>query len=291
MEEEQYPALYRASDKASLRAQNRYLWSVRMYSFLLIGAAGASVYGLQDTKAAIIAGLLIIGSIIITILMVLQKDEDSWYRARAVAESVKTSAWRFMMRADPFLDADDVRTVKGYFRDRLRNILNEHKDLAHELGGELASEEQITEEMCKVRSLPLLDRIDFYRKHRIDDQRRWYAKKSSYNKRRGKLWFGILLAAQVIAIILVVLRVGYPTWSYWPTEVFVVSAGAALTWIQVKRFRELAAAYGLTAHELGMIRNDLESIQNESEFAQFVVDSESAFSREHTQWLARKDVV
>jgi len=291
MEEEHYPALYRASDEASLRAQNRYLWSVRMYSFLLIGAAGASVYGLQNTKAAIIAGLLIIGSIIVTILMVLQKDEDSWYRARAVAESVKTSAWRFMMRADPFLDADDVRIVKGYFRDRLRNILNEHKDLAHELGGDLASEEQITEEMCKVRSLPLVDRVDFYRKHRIDDQRRWYAKKSSYNKRRGKLWFGILLAAQVIAIILVVLRVGYPTWLYWPTEVFVVSAGAALTWIQVKRFRELAAAYGLTAHELGMIRNDLESIQNESEFAQFVVDSESAFSREHTQWLARKDVV
>ena len=99
-----------------------------------------------------------------------------------------------------------------------------------------------------------------------------------------------MITAQLIAIVFVLLRVGYPEWAYWPAEVFVVSAGAALTWIQVKRFSELAAAYGLTAHELGVIRNDLESVIDENGFAQFVVDSESAFSREHTQWLARKDV-
>lgn len=291
MNEKDYPAIYRAADKASIRAQNRYLWSVRIYSFLLIAAAGATVYGLQDTKVAIIAALLIIGSIILTILMVLQKDEDAWYRSRAVAESVKTSSWRFMMRADPYLDTNEVQVAKSNFKNRLHSILNEHKDLAHELGGELSSQEQITEQMCNIRALPLDERVDFYRTHRIDDQRNWYAKKSSYNKKCGKLWFGLLIAAQVIAILFVVLRVGYPYWPYWPAEVFVVSAGAALTWIQVKRFRELAAAYGLTAHELGIIRNDLESVSDEKSFAQFVMDSESAFSREHTQWLARKDVL
>lgn len=291
MNEEQYPALYRAADEASLRAQSRYLGFIWFYSFLLIAAAGAAVYGLEDTRSTIVAALLIIGSILVTILMVLQKDEDTWYRARAVAESVKTSAWRFMMRADPYFDSDDVRVVKRHFRDRLRNILNEHRDLAHELGGELASEEQITDEMCRVRDQSLEDRIGFYRVHRVDEQRHWYAQKSSYNKRQGKLWFAILIAAQFVAIILVVLRVGYPSFPYWPAEVFVVFAGAALTWIQVKRFRELAAAYGLAAHEVGMIRNDLEAVGNQESFAQFVVDSESAFSREHTQWLARKDVI
>lgn len=290
MREDAYPALYRAVDVASIRAQSRYYWSICIYSLLLIGAAGTAVYGLQDTNSAIIAALLIICSIFLTVYMVLQKDEDTWYRARAVAESIKTITWRFMMRANPYLDSEDVQAVKSNFKSRLKNILNEHKYLAHELGGELASEEQITDEMCRIRNLQLEDRMNLYRTHRIDEQRKWYAKKSSYNKKRGNLWFGILITAQLIAIVFVLLRVGYPEWAYWPAEVFVVSAGAALTWIQVKRFSELAAAYGLTAHELGVIRNDLESVIDENGFAQFVVDSESAFSREHTQWLARKDV-
>jgi hypothetical protein len=133
--------------------------------------------------------------------------------------------------------------------------------------------------------------VDFYRDHRIDEQRTWYAKKSGYNKRQSQVWFSILIACQAIAVTLVILRVAQPEWGYLPTEVFVVAAGSALTWIQVKRFRELSSAYGLTAHEIGIIRGELDSVKDEESFSQFVIDSESAFSREHTQWLARKDVV
>jgi len=75
----------------------------------------------------------------------------------------------------------------------------------------------------------------------------------------------------------------------WPTEVFVVTAGAVLTWMQVKRFRELASSYGLAAQEIGIIRGELDEVKTESEFIEFVKDSENAFSREHTQWIARKN--
>jgi len=291
MEKESYPALYRAADTASMKAQRRYLAAVSVYSSLLIVAAGLAVYGITETKAAVAAALVIIGSTLISIWMILSEDEDVWYRTRAVAESVKTSAWRFMMRADPFVDAESVEVVMSRFRARLKSILQEHKDLAHELGGNVSREEQITECMRDKRCMSVDDRVDFYRKHRIDEQRTWYARKSADNKRSGRRWFGVLVLCQGMAIVLVTLRVAYPSWGYWPAEVFVVSAGAALTWIQVKRFRELAAAYGLTAHELGVIRGELESVSTEEELAQFVMDSESAFSREHTQWLARKDVI
>lgn len=290
MDRESYPALFRAADVASVKAQKRYIAAVCGYSLLLIVAAGLAVYGITETRAAIAAALVIIGSILVSIWMILSEDEDVWYRTRAVAESVKTSAWRFMMRADPFVDADSVEVVKSRFRARLKRFIQEHRDLAHALSGNLSQEEQITEAMCDIRKMSVEDRVKFYRKHRIDEQRTWYAKKSAANKRSGRRWFGILVFCQGIAIVLVTLRVAYPAWGYWPAEVFVVSAGAALTWIQVKRFRELAAAYGLTAHELGVIRGELESVSTEEELAQFVMDSESAFSREHTQWLARKDV-
>lgn len=291
MEDADYPALYRAANTASMDAQKHYLAFVRIYSSILMLAAGLGVYGIQQTEAAIVAALLIIASIFLSVLMLLRRDEDIWYRARAVAESVKTSCWRFMMRADPYLDAVDVREVKSRFRARLKSILKEHKDLSAHLGGPVSEEEQITERMCNVRNMQWGGRAEFYRTHRIDEQRSWYAVKSAWNRRQGRIWFGVLIVCQSLAVIFVIMRVAYPAWGYWPAEVFVVAAGSALTWIQAKRFRELAAAYGLTAHEVGVVRGELEGVDSENELADFVVDSENAFSREHTQWLARKDAV
>jgi uncharacterized membrane protein YjjB (DUF3815 family) len=94
---------------------------------------------------------------------------------------------------------------------------------------------------------------------------------------------------QIAAIVLCLFRVYLPEFKYWPIEVFAVAAGAVLTWIQVKRFRELAAAYSVAAHEIGLISSGLGNIKNNEEFSRFVQDSENAFSREHTQWVARKD--
>lgn len=289
MEDKQYPALYCATNKASIDAQNQYLSFVKAYSFLLIAASGLGVYGINEKSSAIIAAALVIGSIFLSIMMLLRRDEDTWYRARSVAESVKTSSWRFMMRCEPYVDETDVRVVKSRFRSRLKSILSEHKDLAEHIGGTVSEQEQITDKMCKVRSLSWEKRANFYRTYRIDEQRSWYAKKSAWNRGRGRLWFSILIGCQALAVLFLILRVAYPNWGYWPADVFVVAAGAALTWIQVKRFKELSAAYGLTAHEIGVVRGELEQIDSEEKLADFIADSENAFSREHTQWLARKD--
>lgn len=291
MEDKEYPALYRATNKASMNAQNQYLNFVRMYSFLLILATGLGVYGINEKISAIFAALLVIGSIFLSIMMQLRRDVDTWYRARSVAESVKTSSWRFMMRCEPYVDVPDVREVKSCFRARLRKILSEHKDLAEHLGGTVSEQEQITERMCEVRSLDWEQRADFYCIHRIDEQRSWYASKSSWNRKKGTLWFAILIGCQAFAVLFLILRVAYPEWRYWPADIFIVAAGSALTWIQVKRFKELSAAYGLTAHEIGVLRGEMEQVDSDEELAQFVSDSENAFSREHTQWLARKDSV
>ena len=289
MEEDQYPALYCATNKASIDAQSQYLSFVRTYSFLLITAAGLGVYGINEKWSAVAAALLVIGSIFLSVMMLLRRDEDTWYMARSVAESVKTSSWRFMMRCEPYVDAPDVRVVKSNFRARLKSILSEHKDLAEHIGGTVSEQEQITEKMCEVRDHSWEQRAEFYRKYRIDEQRSWYANKSAWNRKKGRLWFAILIGCQTLAVLFLILRVAYPNWGYWPADVFVVAAGSALTWIQVKRFKELAAAYGLTAHEIGVVRGELERIDSEEKLAQFVADSENAFSREHTQWLARKD--
>ncbi|AVA15771.1 hypothetical protein C3E99_03320 [Sphingopyxis sp. MG] len=86
------------------------------------------------------------------------------------------------------------------------------------------------------------------------------------------------------------MRSHYPEgWSVWPAEPLLVAASAAIGWIQIKKFNELASAYSLTAHEIGIIQTRISDVTTESEFSEFVNESERAFSREHTQWVARQN--
>ena len=98
-----------------------------------------------------------------------------------------------------------------------------------------------------------------------------------------------MCVAQALAILCLLIRITEPTWNYLPTSVFIVIAGSALTWMQTKRYQELSTAYSLAAHEICLLRQDIDGISNESQFSTFVNDSETAFSREHTQWQARKE--
>ena len=59
-------------------------------------------------------------------------------------------------------------------------------------------------------------------------------------------------------------------------------------WIQIKKFSELAAAYTVTAHEIGLISPKLDAVQTKSELRIFVNEAEQGFSREHTMWIARR---
>jgi uncharacterized membrane protein len=285
-----YPAIYKAADNASIRTQRYYLNCIRGYIITVIIGVGLGVYGITSKSSALFAAIIFLLGIFISILIHYRHYENIWYKCRAIAESVKTSSWRYIMKANPFEDSNNIEIVNKEFLNLIQNILEEHKNLAAELTVKYGTSEQITEEMKEVRSMDLTDRIKFYRDNRIDEQRLWYAKKALENKKKGNYWFWILIALQAIAIVFVLFRIAYPTWEYWPSELFAIAGSGALTWLQVKRFKELSAAFGLTAHEIGAIRGELESVKDDDQFSQFVTNSENAFSREHTQWISRKDI-
>ncbi len=289
MTEEDFPALYQAADSASLAAQTAYLRCIRGYAAIAIVGAGLSTAGTDSRTSAIAAAIVLMGGLAISVFMALRRYEDIWYRTRAVAESIKTISWKFMMGAEPFHHAMPLQDARGQLSRLLNQILREHKHLGSALGGHVADRDQISQTMIAMRKLPLPDRITNYRRDRIEDQRKWYARKSQENARQGTTWFWALIILQSAAITFALLRIAYPEWRYWPIEVFVVAGASALGWIQVKRFRELAAAYAVTAHEIGLAAAGLPDDVNDDRFSQFVTDTENAFSREHTQWAARKE--
>jgi hypothetical protein len=287
LETEDYPALYQAADSASAAAQATYLRCIKGYAALaIVGAALASI-GIESRLSASVAAVVFLGGLGLSLLIAFKRYEDTWYRTRAIAESIKTASWRFMMGAEPY-DLP-VNKARQKLAQVLRSVLQEHRHLGGEFAGDLAEKSQITESMIRNRELPLVERLSLYRRERITEQRSWYARKSSTNNTEARKWFWILVLLQVGAIICVVLRIAVPDWKLWPTEMFVVAGASALGWIQVKRFRELSAAYALTAHEIGMADAELGDIKDERQFSRFVGDTENAFSREHTQWVARKD--
>lgn len=285
--DESYPGLYQSANLASLGAQKTYFVALFFYLCLLVLAASLSWWWEGGVWSAILAALLFLVTLGILILLRVKRPDDIWYNGRAVAESVKTISWKWMMRSEPYFDCSDVGTAKRAFIDDLKDVLGQNEKLANSLPPNEASKEPITDEMKSIRQASFEDRLDVYKTQRIDDQAKWYIKKTSLNQRRAKQWFVVSVLLHLIAIVMLLVKIGLPQVSF-PIELFATAASAVLTWLQAKKHNELGSSYSLTAHEIGLIKAESEFITNESELSDFIINSENAFSREHIQWVARK---
>lgn len=281
------PGLYKSADKASLRAQSQYFLGLLSYLMLLIIAAYVSFQWPENVYGAIASALLFLTTLGILIFLRVKRPDDQWYNGRAVAESVKTRTWRWCMRAVPYSDTDNNEIVSKEFISDLKAILKQNRNLSEVLPPTDGIQEPISETMKKIRGLDVESRLEIYKKQRIDNQAKWYSLKSQFNKRRASQWFWVSVVLHVIAIFLLIYRVKDPSISL-PIEVIATGAGAVLTWLQAKKHNELTSSYALTAHEIMLIKGEALSVKNESDLSEFVFNSETAFSREHTQWAARK---
>lgn len=287
--EDDFPALYNSADSASLKAQSAYFNALRCYLIILIIAALVSFSYPADVYAAIASVSLFLISLGILIWLKVRKPEDTWYNGRAVAESVKTRTWRWMMKAEPYESDGPNQQVQKEFLNDLKVILNQNRALSHELEWTPDLGKAISDAMLDVRSLPWEKRLEVYVSERIDNQSLWYSKKSQLNKRLAKKWFVFSIILHSLAILLLLYRIKDPSTSL-PIEVVATAASAVLTWVQAKKHNELNASYTLAAHEIVLIKGESVSVTEESRLSEFIINSESAFSREHTQWVARKNV-
>ena len=278
------PGLHKTAGDLSDNYQSRYLWLIRgEYSALFAAAVLALDFGTTEAYRLLYATVLAFGLVLLLIRST-TKPEQSWYRARAIAESVKTSAWRYAMVAHPYND-DNCRKA---FLTLLGEILTSNEILSDAGESRYVGSSQITSSMEAVRSFSLSKRMEFYLENRINDQLLWYKKKARANRRAFRYWIFASFLAYASAIILALSRIAYPYWKVVPVEPCIVLASSFIGWIQLKRHSELAASYALTASEIGLAAEDARYITDEMQFSAFVNDAELAFSREHTQWVARQ---
>lgn len=253
---------------------------------LIFGAVLATVPN-PSKILLLVNAIIFFAALAISVFLANKKLEADWYSTRAVAESVKTATWRYMMCAEPYPASKQIVEANSAFGTLLSDILKSNNGISNQFSGEDCASEQISATMKANRTKSLKERKTLYLTERIDDQRKWYADKTRYNQQRSRLFFWLLIACQSMAVLLVVSRVAFPNWEIWPTEVFVVVAGSVTTWVQLKRFEANAASYSLAAHEISLIQTKIDKSNTDSDFSNFVQDTENAFSREHTQWVAK----
>lgn len=286
MNDADYPAIYQAASDLSQKSQNAFYRALAGHMALLVIAAAISVVNSPCAEIAILQSLVLLGALAWAIYLFLARPDRYWYAGRAVAESIKTVTWRYISRAEPF-DHDD-QIDRSAFALKVRAVIDQNRDVAGKLTTHLDGV-QITVEMERLRAQDEKGRRNFYRDARIVDQQKWYAKKAAYNKRMVNIFFGWLIFVLCLAIAFAIAKVKYPSAPYWPTDIFVTLAASILSWIQAKRYQELSASYALTAHEISLIRQQASGEMDERALSLFVGDAENAFSREHTQWVARRD--
>lgn len=281
------PGLYQSADQASLSAQLFYFWGLAVYLILLVCAALVSFLWPTNTQGALASAALFLITLSILIVIKVRKPDDIWYNGRAVAESVKTRSWRWMMRAEPYQETDSYEVVSKQFISDLKSILNQNRSLSHQLNSAAGILDPITAKMKTIRQLPLEERLSVYREQRINNQATWYSKKSQFNKRRARQWFCVSVVLHSTAIGMLLYRIKDPSLSV-PVGVVATTAGAVFTWLQAKKHNELNSSYALAAHEIVLIKGEAVSVQSEADLSDFIINSENAFSREHTQWTAWK---
>ncbi|MDJ0724904.1 MAG: DUF4231 domain-containing protein [Prochloraceae cyanobacterium] len=281
------PGLYQSAAAASRNAQSFYFLCLKSYLILLVAAALVSFRWPKDSSAVIVSAALFLITLGILITLRVKRPDDLWYKARVVAESVKTMAWRWSMGAEPYTDMDNVETVSQQFINDLKNILNQNRSLSGSLQSDTGILDPISETMLRIRGLSVKERLEIYKEQRIKDQAIWYSRQSQFNKHRAQQWFLISVIFHAVAIAMLLYKIKRPELSL-PIEVVATAAAAVLTWLQAKKFNELNSSYQLAAHEIGLIEGESLLVKTEKDLSGFVANSETAFSREHKQWAARK---
>jgi hypothetical protein len=287
-----FPALYRSADRSSLEGQSRYIFLVRLNLFLIILGALPSIYAWSSSTfkfaVAISSAAVLFASGAVTFAVSGLRFEKTWFAGRALAESVKTMSWRYMTRTEPF-DCNQAQADERFIKV-LRELLDKGDEICGTLGDDEASADQITAKMRSVRALDTGKRKSIYSASRVQDQRNWYANKSKANRKARAKWFQFVILMQVLAGITALIGIGFPDSKWTVVPIFASAASAAFAWMQVKQHQELAQAYALAAHDLGLVQEQLNSVNTEKELSDFVGDAENSISREHTLWAARRDV-
>jgi hypothetical protein len=283
MKHADYPSFFQAADSEAKSAQRSY---VGMTAATLALAVSAPVFAITGavTNATWVWSVLTLAlglAIVLRWVNRALRPDQRWFKARALAESLKSSSWRYMMRSSPF----DEDPAEGPFVARVRELF---KTVPLEGVTRVdVSATEITPRMKEVRAAGFDKRRATYIEERLNNQIGWYqgrAAVAATGSRRMAILSTAAEGGAVVAALLLALSAQIANIVGVGTSL----AAAATAWAQLRRYDELAPSYELAAQELRLARETVNAAASEEDFLLQVVAAEDSISREHTMWATKR---
>ncbi len=126
-----------------------------------------------------------------------------------------------------------------------------------------------------------------YLEGRLQDQLTWYgraARRNATYATRFEVLHLVISALVVVAGALVVAGVEIAPL----LTIGAGTAGAAIAWADVRRYRTLSRSYAQTARQLTLLRSRARLEDTRDEWIAFVGDVESTIGAEHSEWRAKR---
>ena len=246
-----------------------------------------------DAGIVVTVAVFFLLALLVKFLIRASTSDDDWFNGRAIAETVKSAAWRYMTRVPPFnnADADDQLTAE------LAALLNASAGLRHAVDGLPPDAQQITPSMRAAHDLDFDGRRSLYVKRRLIEQAHWYRRRSAQHHRSATRWFWAAIVCQVLAVVSALLALAAVA-AHQPPDVeapfiramaLLASLAIAVTaWTQLSRDDELARSYAMSLQELLLIAGAAERARTEEVLAAVVRDGEGAIGRENGGWVAKR---
>ncbi|MDH6133935.1 hypothetical protein P3T37_003334 [Kitasatospora sp. MAA4] len=288
------PEPFQTADQASLSGQRMTLrWYRGLILMLVAAAAVGAVTGPGKLGKTDLAPLVSVAAFAVAGFfwsrLRRHNPQAGWYEARAVAESVKTLAWKYTVRARPFGGPADSAEVDQEYLGQVTDLLEAFQDSGAIPHGAAA---EITDGMRELRAATLTDRRLLYMQLRVQGQRTWYLAKADACESQSVSW-GLGTAALMIVGGAAAVAEALGALSVQIFGACSAAAAAMIAWTQLKQLRPLVSAYQLAAKELDVVYGKLSTLDPnepdaEAGWARLAGDAEDAVAREHTSWRARR---
>ncbi|MDR5729810.1 MAG: DUF4231 domain-containing protein [Terriglobia bacterium] len=287
--EPDYPPLRNAANRASISAQRVFLRLNRIQLLLLTSAAFVSGVQFKNPEhqheESWVVFVIMLTALAVTTVLRIGKFDDRWFRCRAYAENFKSLVWLYVMSANASSDSSEQEYLNSiaHLKERLPDLQKEFA--RYGIAGKL-----ITDWMCKARSLTVEHKLAMYHALRIDDQMNWYSDKAKFNSRKEGEWFWSIVVIEFLAVAGAALQANQLL-QLNPVSGIAALGTALIAWSQIKRFSDLGTSYAIAANDICEIAESHRRVETQAELDVFVQQIETAVSREHSMWLARRSVV
>lgn len=288
VDENDLPGFFRAADTAARNAQREFFfWTGLMLALSVL----AVVFGAVTIKSGSFdwAGLgtlvSLAGAAFAAFWLVQMNPHRRWYDGRALAESTKSVAWQYLVAGGDF--GHGARSETEARADLVGRLSSMREQVAGATPLPVPGALEITPRMEQVRAADLTTRRTVYGLDRVADQEGFYTRKARENERWRKRWGFGAIALQAAGLIAAFLKM-LGKLNVDLAGIAAIAAVAVSAWSRTKTHDELAEAYAVTAHEIAGFRALLNDAGGEEEWALYVANAETAFSREHTLWRARR---